>query len=217
MPARNHDLHGNAPDTCAAALLLIDVINDLEFPGGRELAKTAVPAARRIAALKRRARRIGIPVIYANDNFGKWRSDFSEVVDHCLHDDVRGRPLAEVLAPEREDYFVLKPKHSAFFSTTLATLLEYLRVERLVLTGFTGDACVLISAVDAYMRDFKLYVPSDCTASKSAAENRRALAYMARVLQADTKTSRRLDLAALARNFRDEPTGKRTRRTRRSR
>jgi nicotinamidase-related amidase len=199
MAARNHDLHGNAPDACPAALLLIDVINDLEFPGGRALAKTAVPAAARIAALKRRARKAGIPVIYANDNFGRWRSDFSEVVEHCLHDDVLGRPLAEMLAPEREDYFVLKPKHSAFFSTTLATLLKYLKVERLVLTGFTGDACVLISAVDAYMRDFELFVPSDCTASKSSAENRRALAYMARVLHADTRASARLDLAALGR------------------
>ena len=181
------------------ALLLIDVINDLEFPGGRELAKTAVRAAGRIAALKRRARRTGIPVIYANDNFGRWRSNFSEVVEHCLHDDVRGRPLAEMLAPEREDYFVLKPKHSAFFSTTLATLLKYLRVKRLVLTGFAGDACVLFTAVDAYMRDFELYVPSDCTASKSPLENRRALAYMARVLHADTRASARLDVAALAR------------------
>ena len=99
MPARNHDLHGNVPDSCPVALLLIDVINDLEFPGGRELAKTAVRAAARIAALKRRARRTGIPVIYANDNFGRWRSDFSEVVDHCLHDDVRGRPVAEMLRP----------------------------------------------------------------------------------------------------------------------
>jgi nicotinamidase-related amidase len=199
MAARNHDLHGNAPDTSAAALLLIDVINDLEFPGGRALAKAAIPAAARIEALKRRARKATIPVIYANDNFGRWRSDFSEVVEHCLHDGVRGQPLAEMLAPTREDYFVLKPKHSAFFSTTLATLLKYLKVERLVLAGFTGDACVLISAVDAFMRDFELFVPSDCTASKSPAENRRALAYMARVLHADTRASVRLDLAALGR------------------
>jgi nicotinamidase-related amidase len=212
MPARNHDLHGNVPDSCAVALLLIDVINDLEFPGGRELAKTAVPAAARIAALKRRARRIGIPVIYANDNFGRWRSDFSEVVEHCLQDDVRGRPLAEMLAPDRDDYFVLKPKHSAFFSTTLATLLEYLKVRRLVITGFAGDACVLFSAVEAYMRDFELYVPSDCTASKSALENRRALAYMARILRADTKASARLNLGTLARGTRDARGAKRARR-----
>lgn len=209
MAAKNSDLHGNAPDSCEAALLLIDVINDLEFEGGRQLARTAVPAAARIAALKRRAREIGMPVIYANDNFGRWRSDFNEVVNHCLRDDVLGSPLAELLAPEREDYFVLKPKHSAFYSTTLETLLEYLKVKRLVLAGFAGDACVLISAADAYMRDFEIFVPSDCTASRVPLENRRALAYMTRVLHADTRASAKLDLARIAR--RKPPRRKKTR------
>ena len=136
-------------------------------------------------------------MIYANDNFGRWRSDFREVVDHCLRDNVRGRPLAELLAPEREDYFVLKPKHSAFYSTTLSLVLEYLKVRRLVLTGFAGDACVLISAVDAYMRDFEIFVPRDCHRVRSPVENRRALAYMARVLHADTTSSGRLDVRKL--------------------
>ena len=197
MPARSSDLHGNAPDTCPVALVLIDVINDLEFPGGRELLRTALPAASRIARLAHRAREAAIPVIYANDNFGRWRSDFREVVEHCLHDDVRGRPIAELLAPKREDYFVLKPKHSAFYSTTLATLLAYLEVKRLVLTGFAGEACVLVSAADAYMHDFEIFVPSDCTASRAPANNRQALAYMARVLHADTRSSARLDLRKL--------------------
>ena len=197
MPARSSDLHGNAPDSCPVALVLIDVINDLEFPGGRELLRTALPAASRIARLAHRAREAAIPVIYANDNFGRWRSDFREVVEHCLHDDVRGRPIAELLAPKREDYFVLKPKHSAFYSTTLATLLAYLEVKRLVLTGFAGEACVLVSAADAYMHDFEIFVPSDCTASRAPAKNRQALAYMGRVLHADTRSSARLDLRKL--------------------
>src|SRR5687768_6666717 len=117
MPARNHNLHGNAPDTCSVALLLIDVINDLEFDGGNALLKPALRAAERIAALKERARELRIPVIYANDNFGRWRSNFNDVVQHCLLDGVRGRGLAELLPPQSSDYFVLKPKHSAFFST----------------------------------------------------------------------------------------------------
>ena len=95
MPAKNLDLHGNAPDTCQAALLLIDVINDLEFPTGKQMLKPALRAARRIASLKRHAHELGVPVIYANDNFGRWRSDFNEVVEHCLKDDVTGRPIAE--------------------------------------------------------------------------------------------------------------------------
>ena len=198
MPAKNHDLHGSAPDTCDSALLLIDVINDLEFEGGRTLLAPALRAARRIRALKARARAAGIPVIYANDNFGRWRSDFSQVVEHCLSGGFTGQPLAELLAPDREDYFVLKPKHSAFYSTTLELLLEYLNTKRVILTGFAGDACVLMTAADAYVRDIDVSVPSDCIASKSAAENREALEYMARVFHADTTQSARLDLKKLA-------------------
>src|SRR5687767_3624623 len=164
MPAKNRDLHGSAPDYSRVALLLIDVINDLEFPGGASLLRLALPAARRIAALKRRAKHSGIPVIYVNDNFGRWQSDFTKQVKHCLEDGVRGAPLAKLLAPEADDYFVLKPKHSGFFSTTLDVLLEYLGVETLILCGFAGNLCVLYTAHDAYMRDFHLVVPRDCMA-----------------------------------------------------
>jgi nicotinamidase-related amidase len=197
MPAKNHDLHGSAPDKCAAALILIDVINALDFRGGRRMLKTALPAARRIAALKHRARATGVPVIYANDNFGRWRSDFGEAVKQVLQADVPGRPIAELLAPDRDDYFVLKPKHSAFFSTTLDTLLEYLKASSVVLAGYAGDVCVLATALDAYMRDFHIYVPRDCTASPTPANNRAALEYMARVLDVRTTPSLRLDLKKL--------------------
>jgi nicotinamidase-related amidase len=199
MPAKNPDLHGNAPDTCEVALLLVDVINDLEFPGGRAILAPALRAARKIAALKARARKARVPVIYANDNFGRWRSNFADVVEHCLRDGVRGQPIAELLAPDHDDYFVLKPKHSAFYATTLETLLGYLKTRRLILAGFAGDACVLMTAADAYMRDVEVYVPSDCTASQSQAENRKALQYMKRVLHADTRPSAKLDVAKLAR------------------
>ncbi|HVF50440.1 MAG TPA: isochorismatase family cysteine hydrolase [Pyrinomonadaceae bacterium] len=185
------------PDKAEVALLLIDVINDLEFDSGEELLKHALPAAERLAAFKREAKRAGIPVIYVNDNFGKWQSDFNKLLAHCLDRDARGRRLAEILRPDEDDYFVLKPKHSGFFSTTLDTLLEYLQVKTLILTGLTGDICVLFTANDAYMRDFHLVVPADCVASASAEENRHALEHMRRVLKADTRPSNELDLQAL--------------------
>src|SRR5260221_761407 len=131
---KNGDLHGNAPDKSEVVLLLIDVINDLEFEGGEELLRNALPAAKNIAQLKERARQAEVPVIYANDNFGRWCSDFNKIVQHCLRDQVRGQPIAELLKPEEEDYFVLKPKHSGFFSTTLDLLLEYLGARTLVVT-----------------------------------------------------------------------------------
>jgi nicotinamidase-related amidase len=197
MPAKNEDLHGNVPDKSEVALLIIDVINDLEFESGKQLLPYALTMAQNLAALKKKAKRLKIPVIYVNDNFGKWQSDFHKQLQHCLHDNVCGKPLAESLSPDDDDYFVLKPKHSGFFSTTLDTLLEYLGVSTLILTGLTGDNCVLFTANDAYMRDFRLIIPSDCVASTDEHENLHALQHMERVLKADIRPSPELNLQKL--------------------
>ena len=190
---KNGDLHGNAPDKSEIALLLIDTINDLEFEGGDELFRTALPAAKRIADLRERARQSKVPTIYVNDNFGKWRSDFKRIVTHCLNDEVRGKPIAELLKPDDEDYFVLKPKHSGFFSTSLDLVLEYLGTRTLILTGFAGNNCVLFTANDAYMRDYKLIIPEDCIASINPADNDNALKQMQKVLKADISPSTEID------------------------
>ena len=60
------DPHGAAPERSSTVLLLVDVINDFDFPRGRDLLRFAVPAARRIVALKKRLRVRGIPAIYVN-------------------------------------------------------------------------------------------------------------------------------------------------------
>ncbi|MEA3187391.1 MAG: hypothetical protein QOD99_1221 [Chthoniobacter sp.] len=185
------------PDKSPVALLLIDVINDLEFPGNEQILLPAIEMAHRVVELKNRAREAKIPAIYVNDNFGRWQSDFSKQVEHCLSDDVRGREVVELLRPEEDDYFVLKPKHSGFFSTTLDILLEYLGVERLILTGIAGNLCVLFTANDAYMRDFELVVPADCTVSNTREENDYAIDQMRRFLKADTRPSDQLNLQEL--------------------
>jgi nicotinamidase-related amidase len=195
-PSRNADLHGNVPDTCPVALLLVDVINDLEFEGGDALLTHALPMAERLAALARRCREARVPVVYVNDNFGRWRSDFRTLLQRCLDTPVRGRPVVGLLRPDDGDYFVLKPKHSGFYSTTLDLLLRYLGATTVILTGLTGDTCVLLTAHDAYMRDLQLVVPADCVASVDPAENEHALRYMARVLKADTRGSSELELPA---------------------
>ena len=199
-PAKNEDLHGNVPDEAIAALLLIDVINDFEFPGGEKLFEQALPVARRIARLKKRAKQAGIPVIYINDNFGKWQSDFQKLINHCLEEDVCGRPAVELLKPDEDDYFVLKPKHSAFYSTTLDTLLDYLKVKTLIIAGVAGNVCVLFTASDAFMRDYHLVVPGDCVASIDPQDNEIALEQMKKVLKADITPSTELDLKALNSN-----------------
>jgi nicotinamidase-related amidase len=193
MPEKNVDLHGSAPDKHKFALLLIDVINDFNFPEADQLLNHARPMARNLLRLKQRAQKAGVPVVYVNDNFGRWKSDFRHTVDHCaLHG--RGRDVVTLLRPEESDYFVLKPKHSGFFSTTLETLLRYLETQTAILTGIAGNFCVLFTANDAYMRDFNLFVPSDCTLSNTKKENASALRLMKKFLKADTRLSSRIAL-----------------------
>lgn len=197
MPVKSSDLHGNVPDEAGAALLLIDVINDFEFEGGNQLLQFAMPVGEKIAALKSRAKEKGIPSIYVNDNFGIWRSDLNKIVSHCTRAGVRGKPFCELVLPEPEDYFVLKPKHSGFFCTSLELVLEHIGAKSLILTGIAGNNCVLFTANDAYMRDFKLYVPSDCVVSQTTEENEYALKQMEKVLKAEVRKSVELDLAKL--------------------
>src|SRR5690606_38048980 len=133
-------------------LLIVDMINPLDFRGGPAMLPQAVAAARRIAALKRRLKPDGVPVIYANDNFTKWRMGFADIIEICAQSS-RGAALTEILMPEEDDHFVLKPKHSAFFEAPLETLLAKLKVRRLILTGVATDGCVLATALDAHMRE----------------------------------------------------------------
>lgn len=193
MPS-NDDLHQYAPDRSGVALIIIDMINDLEFCGGEAIFDAALAAAENIAALKQRAQGAGIPIIFANDNFGRWRSNFREAVEHCLKGKVKGSPLAELLNPAPGDYFILKPKHSAFYATPLELLLQHLGCRHLILCGISGDMCVQFTACDAYMRDFALHVPADCMASKTADANRTSLNYMQSVLGANVTPSDQFDL-----------------------
>jgi nicotinamidase-related amidase len=205
MPARNNDLHGNVPDQCSVALILIDVINDMEFKSGEALLRNALPAAKNLSQLKRRAKDAGVPVIYVNDNFGKWRSDFRQQLGHVLEDGVRGEPIAKLLRPDEQDYLVLKAKHSGFYHTQLDLLIDYLQVRTVVLAGFATDMCVLFTASDAYLRDLDIILPPDCSASASMENHEQALEHMSRVLHVRTILSKDLDFTELLASSPDAP------------
>ena len=176
------------------ALLLIDVINPFDFPRGRAFARRALPSARKIGRLRERAHRVGVPVVYVNDNFGKWRSDFKAIVAACSQPDSPGAAIAELLRPGPDDFFVLKPHLSGFHETPLDLLLQTGEVETVVLTGYAADDCVQITAAEAHMRDYRVVVPSDCVASEQDSERRHALAKMKKFFDATVSTSGRIRL-----------------------
>lgn len=181
-----------------AALILLDVINHFEFPDGERLLKQALPVAPRLARVKARARKAGIPAIYVNDNFGQWRSNAAQLLEHCLRADAPGRAFVEALRPDAEDYLVLKPMHSAFYQTPLDALLRYLGASTIILTGLATDSCILCTAHDAKMRELKLVVPSDCCAAKSPSEHKHAIDHIRRVTKAKVTRSDLLRPGALA-------------------
>ena len=176
------------------ALLLIDVISKFDFSDGDKLFGNALPAARNLAELKRRAKESRIPIIYVNDNFGRWQEDFKAMVRYILESDCPGKQIVEMLKPDDGDFYVLKPQRSAFFSTTLELLLTNLGVRRLVMGGVTTDICVLNSAIDAYMRDYEVIIPRDCVAAVEPEYGEDALKLLERTIKADTTPSAEIDL-----------------------
>jgi nicotinamidase-related amidase len=176
------------------ALLLVDVINLFDFPGGRAFARRALRSATKIARLRDRAHRAGVPTIYVNDNFGRWRSDFTALVAASSEPDSPGMAISTLLKPTRRDFFVLKPHLSGFHDTPLDTLLQSGKVRTVVLAGFAADNCVYFTAAEAHMRDYQVVVPSDCVASEQESERRRALAKMRKLFDANTAASAHIRL-----------------------
>jgi nicotinamidase-related amidase len=168
-PARGH-----------TALVVIDMFSAWDFEGADRLGRAAVRIASCIGRLKQRCDRAGVPTVFVNDNQGRWRSDAPGLVARSATGTATGAAIAALLAPGELDYFVLKPKHSAFFATPLDLLLRHLRVRRVVVTGVAGDQCVLLTASEARMQDYDVVVPADCVGSQTAERNAAALRHLAK-------------------------------------
>jgi nicotinamidase-related amidase len=165
----------NVPHRSSVALVLVDVVNHFEFPDGDKILKNALPIAPRLARLKKKAREANIPVIYVNDNFGQWRSDAGKLIAHCQRSQCAGKPFVEAILPDEKDYSVLKPMHSAFYQTPLHLLLHQLGASSIIIAGLATNSCILCTAHDANMRDFKVTVVSDCCAARTAREHKEAI------------------------------------------
>jgi len=174
-----------------AALLIIDMVNGFDFDGAELLKPKAAKAALAILNLKKVMADRGWPIIYVNDNFGEWHSERSRLIARALQND---NPITELLKPNDEDYFIIKPQFSGFYATNLPVLLPKLGVNRLILTGIATDICVLFTAADAHMRDYGLWIPKDAVAAESDERGRWALDIMAGSMTAETAPTHELSL-----------------------
>jgi nicotinamidase-related amidase len=202
------DLLGRAgmPRATGAAVVLIDVINAFDFPGSGPLVRAARAAAPRMVSLLDRARERRVPVVYVNDNFGRWTSDFKSTVAECVKPNRPGHAVTRRLRPAQGDYFVLKPQHSGFYATPLELLLGHLEVHTVVLAGFAANICVGFTSNDAHMRGYHVVVPRDCVASNTRALTRAALDHVRIALGGETPLASEVDFDAF-RGRRKKPRG----------
>lgn len=185
-----------APAAGGAALLIVDMINDLDFEGAGDILSDVEAATEAVLGLRAAADAAGVPVVYVNDNFGQWHSERTRLLEFVAGKGGPGRDLVRRLAPRDGDYFVIKPQFSGFYSTNLPVLLPKLGVTRLVLTGIAADICVLFTAADAHMRDYALWVPEDAVASSEPKRKAWALGLMAHSMNADVTPTRERTLGA---------------------
>jgi len=173
-------------------LLIIDMISSWDFPDADKLLPGVRGIVDNISALKSRCRKAGVPVIYANDNRGRWRSNFPELVQRSLDAGDASAAITRTLMPEPDDYFVLKPSQSAFFGTPLELLLQHLKLRRIAIVGVASDQCVLSTALDARMRSLDVIVPRDCAASQTRARHAAVLRQFEEVHQLPTTPGARI-------------------------
>lgn len=148
----------------AAALLVIDMIGLFDFPGAGQMEPALLRSATRIQSLRRAFHERGWPVIFVNDHFAQWRGGVAELVAMAAVGGDTARQIARKLAPQPQDHFIPKPKHSAFLGTALPVLLAKLGARRLLLTGMALESCVVATAFDAHAREFEVGVVKDAVA-----------------------------------------------------
>lgn len=119
-----------------AAILIIDLLNTFDFDGGDALKEIVAEMVAPLRNFREQARAAEVPVIFVNDNYGRWHDEPSQLIAFAIEG--KGGDVIRQLAPEQDDYFVIKPESSGFYATTLPALLPRLGVSRLVMIGGGG-------------------------------------------------------------------------------
>lgn len=164
------------------AILFIDIINQFNFNGAHKLLNHTKEILPNLLNLKQFAKKHDLPIIYINDHYGLWQADYNKIIDHCQNK--YNTEIINALKPDKEDFFLIKPMHSAFFQTPLKSLLTELDRSHLIIAGIAGDICILFTAKDAYMDQYTMHIPKNCLASEEKSGNNYALYLMKSVMKA---------------------------------
>ncbi len=158
------------------AVLVVDMtraFTEDRFPLGCSVA--GVPCAAAIRTLLEVVRPQGVPVLYtrydafaADAEWGRWLDKGTGAEADSRMRGPEAHEIADVIKPGPGNIVVTKSKPSAFFGTPLASMLTYLGVDTLVVTGMVTSGCVRATVVDAFSHNYRVVVPIECVADRSA-------------------------------------------------
>lgn len=174
-----------SPNLNQSAIIFVDIINDFNFNGSEKLLMHTNEILPHLKKLKDFGKKNNIPMIYVNDHYGLWQANFHQIIDHCENES--NQHIIHELKPDDDDYFLIKPQHSAFFQTPLHSLLGQLSKTNLIMAGIAGDICILFTAKDAYMYQYTIHIPENCMASEEKEGNDYALYLMRSVMDANVE------------------------------
>ena len=124
----------------------------------------------------------GCSVIWVKQTFKPDLSDaFLEMKDRHISVAIEGTPGSEIsseLAKHEQDKIVVKKRYSAFFGTNLEEILSDLDPDAITLAGVNTHACIRTTAVDAYQRDMRVVLASECIDSHDREQALASMAYM---------------------------------------
>jgi nicotinamidase-related amidase len=170
------------------AVLVIDMLNNYQHEDAEKLASCVAEKIDPIAGLISTARkRDDVDLIYVNDNYGNFAANQQDLVRQALEGE--RRDLVEPIVPDDDVRFLQKVRHSAFYATSLAYLLNQLDTKRVILTGQVTEQCILYTALDAYVRHFQVVVPPDAVAHIEADLGKAALRMMEENMRAEVESA----------------------------
>lgn len=153
------------------AVIVIDFINAYTTTGSPLYATGVVDAVAASVDLIKGARQANVPIIYTKVIFQAGGFDGGLFVKKVpvLMRMVEGEPLTEIdslVLPTKQDVVLVKNYASAFFGTSLASMLTAHGIDTTILIGCSTSGCVRASAIDGMQHGFRVIVPRECVGDR---------------------------------------------------
>ncbi len=156
-----------------SALLIVDMVNDFTSEDGLVFYPANRIILPKIKDLLDVSRKNDLLIIFLQHCYrkGKYDKNLINMRPNCVEGS-GGEDIDEMLDVDFEkDYVIKKRRYSGFFGTDLDLVLRENNIENTIIVGTKTNCCIRATAMDAYYRDYNVFVVSDCVATNDETVN----------------------------------------------